>query len=155
MKIETRTGLWVSSPFTEKFGNKEIIPAKTVPTFKTLERAMNDSEIKSELGAQECTLEDIAAFLENPPEGTKDGYWNIFYVAGCVVGVDWGSGSREWRVDAWGLGDGRWGAGSRAFSRNWHSEPLKSESSLTLESLAARVGKLENILEEVRNLLVL
>lgn len=127
MKIETRPGLWVSEPFTKKFGNKDIKPAKTVPGFKVFTKSMNDSEIKSELGAQECTLADVAAFLEKPPEGTADGNWNLFYVAGCVVNVRWNAGSREWDVDAWELDDNYWFAGNRTFSSNWSSEPLNSE----------------------------
>lgn len=115
MKIITSKGFWVSSSFTEKFGSKDIKPAKTVPAFRTFERNMYDKEIKSELGAQECTLEDVAAFLKNPPEGTDDGNWNIFYVAGCVVRVYWRSDYREWYVYAWLLGDDYWDAGSRAF----------------------------------------
>lgn len=128
MKISTRKGLWVSSSFTEKFGNKDIKPTKTVPGFKKLERNMYDHEIKSELGPEECTLEDVAAFLKNPPEGFDDGYSNIFYVAGCVVSVHWYSDYRVWDVNAWALDDDRWRAGFRAFGRNWNSEPLASGS---------------------------
>lgn len=147
MKIETKQGLWVSSSFTEKFGNKDITPAKTVPTFKKLERNMYDTEIIKELGAQDCTLEDVAAFLENPPEGCDDGYTNLFYVAGYVVDVYWLGGAREWDVLAWGLDGGRWIAGRRAFSRNSPSESLASSGSLTLSpdvvALEQRIGALE------------
>lgn len=115
MKIETKKGLWVSSSFTAEFGTPDITPAKTVPGFKKLERNMYDHEIKSELGAKECTLEDVAAFLENTPEGCDDGYSNLFYVAGCVVLVDWSSGLRGWDVSTWYLDDGSWVAGNRAF----------------------------------------
>lgn len=151
MKITTREGLWVSSSFTEKFGNGEITPAKTVPSFKKLERNMSDHEIKSEFGVQETTLEDVAAFLENPPEGTNDGYWNLFYVAGCVVSVRWGAGRREWDVYAWGLDDDRWRAGYRAFGCNGPSETLESPranfESLTLGELTKRVEALEAIVK--------
>lgn len=115
MKIETRKGLWVSSSFTEKFGNKDIIPAKTVPPFKTFKKSMIDTEIKEELGIGDSTLEDIAAFLENPPEGTDNDYWNIFYVAGCVVNVHWNSDDRQWHVYAWKLDGNYWRADHRAF----------------------------------------
>lgn len=115
MKLQTQTGIWVSRSFTDKFGNKDIKPAKTVPAFKTLTKNMYDSEIKSELGAEECTLEDVAAFLKNPPEGTKDGNWNLFYVAGCVVYVRWDSDDRKWYVFTWELDDDDWLAGDRAF----------------------------------------
>lgn len=147
MKIETKQGLWVSSSFTEKFGNKDITPAKTVPGFRKLERNMYDTEIIKELGAQECTLEDVAAFLENPPEGCDDGYWNIFYVSGYVVHVRWRGGDREWFVLAWELDVDYWRAGRRAFSRNSPSEPLASSGSLTLSpdvvALEQRIGALE------------
>lgn len=117
-----------------------------VPGFKTLGRNMYDSEINSELGAEECTLGDVVAFLDNPSEVAKDGYWNIFYVAGCVVLVHWYSGRRKWYVCAWKLGDGHWHAGDRAFGRNWSletkKEPLDTLDTLTLGlSEAIRVVK--------------
>lgn len=148
MKITTSKNLWVSDSFTEKFGSEDIKPAKTVPEFKALPRAMTDSEIKKELGAQECTLEDVAAFLKNPPEGCDDGYWNLFYVAGCVVSVRWNSDSRGWCVYAWDLGGGSWRAGNRAFGVTV-PQPLGSDlgssDSLTLRDLETRVAKLEEI----------
>jgi hypothetical protein len=151
MKIKTSKRLWVSNSFTEKFGTEDITPAPTVPAFKTLPRNMLDKKIKSELGAQECKLEDVAAFLTNPPEGCDDGNWNIFYVAGCVVFVHWSSGRRRWDVLAWYLDDDRWDVGNRVFSRNWLSEPTPSELSpsdaLPLETkvddLTKRVEALE------------
>jgi len=145
MKIETKKGIWVSSSFTDKFGNKDIKPAKTVPSFKILPRAMNDSEIIRELGVEKCTLEDVAAFLKNPPEGCDDGYPNLFYVAGYVVHVFWFGGNREWDVRAWRLDVDRWDAGNRAFSRNSPSEPLAS-STVALKTLEQRIGRLEKIL---------
>lgn len=147
MQIETKQGLWVSSSFTEKFGNKDITPAKTVPAFRKLERNMYYSEIQKKLGVQECTLEDVAAFLENPPEGCDDDYADLFYVAGCVVYVDWYGVGREWSVNAWGLDGDYRRAGVRAFSRNSPSEPLASSGSLTLSpdvvALEQRIGALE------------
>lgn len=145
MKIETKPGLWVDRLFTEKFGNEEITPAKSVPPFKVLPRAMTDAEIKQELGVEECTLADVAAFLENPPKVCKDGYWNLFYVAGRVVFVRWNSDVREWGVSEWFLGNS-WDAGYRAFSRNGHSESLAPHS-LSLESLSARLTKVEETLK--------
>lgn len=127
MRIITGPGLWVSSSFTDKFGNKDVTPANTVPPFKTLAKDMLDSEIQKELGATECTLGDIAAFLENPPEGANNGYANIFYLPGFVVDVCWGAGSREWSVSDWPLDDYRWGAGRRVFSRNWSSDPQNQD----------------------------
>lgn len=143
MKIETRKGLWVSNLFTEKFGNEDITPAKTVPGFKKQGKAAKDSDLLAEVG--ESRLEDVAAFLENPPEGTDDGYSNIFYVAGCLVGVYWGRSGREWDVSTWDLGDGSWSAGRRAFGRNLTSETLNPKDTQDLSSLAARVAKLEAI----------
>lgn len=134
MKITTRKGLWVSYSFTEKFGTEDITPATTVSSYKTLERTMTDSEIKTEFGAQESTLEDVAAFLENPPKGCDDGYANIFYVAGCVVRVFWYSDDRKWRVRTWRLGGGGWNAGARAFGCNQLSKPLVSSDSLSLST---------------------
>lgn len=163
MRIETKKGLGISSSFTDEFGNKDIKPAKTVPAFKKLERNMYDSEIKKEFGVQESTLEDLAAFLKNPPEGCNDGYSNIFYVAGCVVRVFWNSDDREWYVHTWGLDDGRWLAGNRAFGCNSPSEPLTSSrassGSLTLSPDAVeldheqRIAKLEKIVQALRDVL--
>lgn len=151
MKIETRKGLWVASSFTEKFGNEDITPASTVTAFKKLERDMTDSEIKEEFTVGESSLEDVAAFLTNPPEGCDDGCWNIFYVAGCVVYVHWRSDNREWFVSTWGLGDGHWDAGLRAFGCNSPSESLESSranlDSLALGELAKRVESLEERLD--------
>lgn len=130
MKIITSPGLYVWSSFTEKFGSEDIKSAKTVPGFKTLTRHMSDSEIKKELGVEECTLADVAAFLTNPPEGTKDSNWNLFYVAGYVVNVYWRSGHREWDVDAWLLDGGSWYAGWRAFGRNFVNQTLGSDGHL-------------------------
>lgn len=146
MKIKTQKGIWVSSSFNEKFGNEDIKPAKTVPAFKTLTKNMYDSEIKSELGIEECTLEDVAAFLKNPPEGTNDGYTNLFYVAGCVVRVYWFSDDREWSVHAWGLDGGHWSAGNRAFGCNV-PQNLSPESDALSLGLLARVEKLEAIVK--------
>lgn len=121
MKLTTDKGIWFSTTFTDKFGSVDVKPSKKVPSFKTLPRYMTDSEIRREFGAHECTLEDIAAFVTNPPEGTDDGNWNIFYVAGYVVRVYWDAGIQRWCVVAWELGGGAWSAGYRVFSRNWDS----------------------------------
>lgn len=147
MKIITSKGLWVSSSFTERFGSKDIKLAKTVPSFKVLTNLMYDHEIKSELGPEECTLGDVAAFLRNPPEGTKDSYANIFYVAGFVVGVRWDAVGSVWDVSVWSLDVagwsldvGQWGAGRRVFSRNWILEPKPSSSdALILDTAIAMV----------------
>lgn len=124
MKIITQKGVWVSDSFTKIFGSEDVIPSKTIPGFETLNRSMSEKQIKDELGAQECTVEDVAAFLENPPQETNDGYANLFYVAGFVVHVHWSAGRREWRVRAWGFDGRHWDAGRRVFSRNWPSETV-------------------------------
>lgn len=152
MKIETGKGLGVSSSFIQKFGDKDIKPALTVPAFKTLPRNMYDKEIQSELGAEECTLEDVAAFLKNPPEGCDDGNWNIFYVAGCVVCVIWHSGVRGWLVRAWRLDVGYWNAGSRAFGATATQKlspdlTLSPSDTLTLSDIEVRLAAVEAMLK--------
>ena len=154
MKIETKKGLWVSSLFTETFGTKEITPSKTVPGFKKLERPMNDSEIKKEFGVGECTLEDVAAFLNNLPEGTDDGYSNIFYVAGFVVLVCWLPGNQGWLVSTRSLDDDNWNAGYRVFSRNRPSDPQVIYSdTYALVNLEARIEALEEWRDSFRKIL--
>lgn len=148
MKIINGKNLWVSSSFTERFGSKDIKPAKTVLSFMKLEKLMTDTEIKAMVG--ESTPEDVAAFIKNPPEGTDDGYWNIFYVAGCVVLVYWLSDYREWYVDTWNLDGGYWLAGDRVFSRNWHSDTKTSELSPSdTLTLGTRVATLERQVERI------
>lgn len=112
----------MSGRFTELFGNADITPSKSVPPFKTLPRVMNDTEIKQELDVSECTLEDVAAFLENPPKGTDDRNCNLFYLPDCVVHVSWDSDYREWLVVAWELDDDVWLAGLRVFSASKTSD---------------------------------
>lgn len=138
MKLKTKTGYWFSDSFKEYFGEPEILPAK-VPEFFTLEKEMNDFEILEEINNEYCRLEQIAGFLENPPEGADDDQINIFYVkvGGEVfaVSVSWNAGYREWRCGAYRLCDDRWSAGNRAF-RNSTSETgtkaLGTSDALTL-----------------------
>lgn len=132
---------YVNSTFTETFGNEEIVEKK-VGTFQTLKKRMTDYEIESELKPGICDASDILAFIKNPPEGCKDGYWNLFYTPSFVVRVGW-SGS-DWGVYAWGRGAYGWGGG-RVFSpatvNLGNSDTLESSGTLTLES---RIKELEN-----------
>lgn len=94
---------YVSQSFKDYF-EKESFEARPLGTYKTLPRAMTDAEIEKELVTGLSTLGDILAFLENPPEESKNGHWNLFYTRSCVVRVDWRSGYREWNVHTWGRG---------------------------------------------------
>lgn len=115
--------------------------------FRKLERAMSDSEIESELKPGSCELGDVIAFLDAAPQECKDGYANLFYLPQCVVYVYW-NGSR-WDVFAWDRDVSRWDAGRRVFSPasdRSDTHVTKSSDALTLESLGARVAKLESII---------
>lgn len=107
---------WINSDFKSRFGDTEFEPVSGMPTFQKLPRAMNDAEIESELKPGLCTLGDVLAFMDNPPEGTKDGYWNLFYTESFVVLVHWDSGRGEWRVITWARHDDGWGSDERVFS---------------------------------------
>lgn len=149
MKIETGRGLWVSDSFTRKFGNEEIKPSKEVPAYRTLGKDMTDDDIFTEFGIKECSLSDVAAFLKNPPEGTDDGYTNIFYIKdGPVAGLFWGAVSGRWNLDDWSRGGSRWNPGYRAFGATVPSASLSSSE--TSDSLTVRVEKLEKIIERLR-----
>lgn len=126
---------WTSSWFDE-FVQGKTIEEVAVPTFWTLPSAMKDQAIIADPRTHECTLNDVYAFLKNPPEGTKDGNWNLFYIkdTGRVVFVWWGAGVREWFVDDDWYRDDEWYAGSRVFSPATDTVSLDSEPlSLTLE----------------------
>ena len=106
---------------------------------------MTDDEIVKEYG--ECEIGDVAAFLKNPPKGTDDGNWNLFYVDRCVVVVYWDAGDRKWSVHAWELDDDYWDAGCRVFVRNSPSDTSPSESDTLNLELLERVKKLEDIVK--------
>lgn len=94
---------------------------------------MTDAEIESELKPGICTIGDVLDFLKNPPEGSKDGNWNLFYLEHFVVGVRWGAWSGFWRVYAWRRGDNNeWDACDRLFSPATKSEALSSSPSDTV-----------------------
>ena len=98
-----------------------------------LVRLANDWKIMSELPPDHAfTEEELWPHLQGMLERQWDGkngplitndYANIFYVrdqSGEVFSVhaDWVADRRKWDVDAYRLGDDRWGKGSRVFSRN-------------------------------------
>lgn len=122
---------FVGSFFLDKYGEEEVVepgsvgPFSLSPTFQTFPRYMNDSEIEAELKPGKCTLGDVLAFLKNPPEGTKDGNYNVFYVGGFVVSADWRADDGYWYVGAWDRGV-VWPGGSRFFSPASASVPTDS-----------------------------
>ncbi len=136
-KVGSHSIGWVDSDFTREFGSFDFVPVASVGTFQTLPRYMTDSEITSELKPGTCTLGDVLAFLQNPPEGTKDGNWNIFYVRenpSFVVCVFWFEFRRVWRVSAYARGGNDWYRGTRVFSpANVSSGTESSSDSQTLE----------------------
>jgi hypothetical protein len=132
--FKTRPGLWVSNEFHSRVGSKtkpvENLGAITLSSFDLIQNAYDkgieadpampaNHVFASESEFVAC-LDQMISKQPNGEEGDllTNGYWNIFYVAGCVVSVDWSSGRREWDVCAWSLGDGRWLAGYRAFGCN-------------------------------------
>lgn len=133
---------FVSSSFTEHFGEMEVEELGVVLQSQTLPRALNDKEIFKELGATECTLGDIIATLDAATDDMKDGKWNLFYVQGTsrVVGVIWSASVRVWSVSGWGRDGSAWGEGLRVFSPATDARASAlSTSSLSLESAIAAV----------------
>lgn len=104
---------YVSSGFMGYFG-KTSFESRSMPTFQKLETRMSDFEIEEKLKPGLCELGDILAFMENAPKECKDGNWNLFYTASCVVHVHWFGG--EWFVRACDRGVSAWDAGRRVFS---------------------------------------
>ncbi|MDB5237179.1 MAG: hypothetical protein JWL88_281 [Parcubacteria group bacterium] len=132
--FKTRQGLWVSSEFHSRVGSKakpvENLGAITLSSFDLTKNAY-DKAIKADpvMPANHVftSESEFVAYLDqmvskqsNGEEGDllNNGYWNIFYVARCVVRVGWFSGVREWHVNSWCLDDVYWDAGYRVFSRN-------------------------------------
>lgn len=128
---KTRTGLWVYDGFKTRVVAKaksvENLDAGTLLVYDLAKNAY-DREIKPELPEGHVFDESdlcarIQQMIEKQPNGEagdllNNGYANIFYLAGCVVGVDWSAGDREWSVGTWGLDGVSWSAGIRVFSRN-------------------------------------
>lgn len=137
---------WVDSDFKTRYGETEFETVSTVGQYQKLGKSMNDAQIEAELKPGLCTLGDVLAFLENPPEGTKDGWWNLFYVGAFVVDVYWGDD--EWDVYAWHRRGSTWSTGGRVFSpATVSSDPMPSEleSSDTLPKMITSVYKEEAI----------
>lgn len=127
---------YIDSDFHERIADVEL-EKRDVPAHQKLTRYMNDSEIESELKPGICDMSDVLAFLENPPEGTKDGYWNLFYTPTFVVSVDWHSRARHWDVGTWRRGDVGWRGGRRVFS------PATARSSSVPSELGDFVSRAE------------
>lgn len=104
---------YVSSDFLKHFGDIEF-DEKIAGSFQKLPRSMNDAEIENELKPGICDLGDVLAFIKNPPEGTKDGWYNLFYTPAFVVRVRWRVD--EWDVHVWRRDDYRWRDDDRVFS---------------------------------------
>lgn len=132
--------------FTKRFGDETFEKVSVPPRAITLPRTMNDAEIESELKPGLCTLGDVLTVLDSTNETFKDGNWNLFYFPACVVLVGWGAGDRTWGVDGWGRGDDGWHGGGRVFSPATDRPQPSALSDLTLESLDARLKKLESFI---------
>lgn len=125
---------YISSDFSSRFSDIDFEP-KAVGTFQKLPRSMNDAEIESQLRPGMCELGDILAFMDNPPKGTKDGYYNLFYTPSFVVGVGWRGFGGGWGVSAWGRREFGWYAVRRVFSpatSNSQTLPPSPSDPLTL-----------------------
>lgn len=140
---------FVGSNFKEHFSGEEF-ESRPMPTFQKLPRSMNDATIESELKPGICELGDVLAFLDNAPQECKDGYWNLFYFSAFVVFVGWDDG--VWRVLTWRRDGHVWGAGGRVFSPETGNSVAKASDTLSLESLDARLKKVEGFIEKLRDI---
>lgn len=125
---------FVNDTFLNHFGDTTFEKSEKPPVFQKLPRDMNDAAIESELKPGFCELGDVLAFLENPPEGTKDGYANLFYTPSFVVFVLWLRFYGHWGVSAWRRHVSDWDTDTRVFSpANFvPSKPLTPEHSDSL-----------------------
>lgn len=121
-------------------------PVTALGSFQTLKESMTNTEIESDLKPGFCTLGDVLAFLYSTNETFRNGYSNLFYLEACVVRVYWDSYDRHWRVRAWERDDRGWDAGDRVFSPADRSTQASKTQDLDLESLNARVKKLEALI---------
>ena len=123
---------FVSSDFKSVFGDQPFTP-NPLGRFQKLGQYMeNAAKIEKELKPDKCTLGDLYAFLQDPPEGTKDGYYNLFLIGDHVVSANWDSFDVGWDVNCWDRDEG-WDVDSRVFSPGLGSKALgASESSDTL-----------------------
>jgi|CXWL01.1.fsa_nt_gi hypothetical protein len=129
--LTTRKGLWVSDDFVSqvraKAGAIGGLDALSLCSYE-LARDAYDREITQGLGEKRlfsefevcACIEQLVSKQSNGEEGDllNNGCANLFYLAGCVVRVRWRADRCWWFVSAWELGDVRWVAGRRAFSRN-------------------------------------
>ena len=137
---------FVNSSFIERFEEQDFEAVTTPPRAIRLPQYMNNAQIESELKPGLCTLGDVLAVLDSTDLTYRDGNWNLFYFPSCVVSVCWDSWGGSWGVSAWHRDGGVWNEGDRVFSpasdRLEHSVP----SGLSLESLDARLKKIERII---------
>lgn len=140
---------YVSSGFEEFFKGEKFDAVTFAPRSITLPRGMTDAEIERELKPGLCTIGDVVAVLDSGEEKYKDGYWNLFYFRACVVSVYWGAGNGCWNVYAWKRVGNGWRAGYRVFSPATDGKRSDADtfdlSTLTLESLDARLRKIEHL----------
>lgn len=132
--FKTRPGLWVSDDFHSCVSSEakpvENLSAITLSSFD-LSKAACDKDIKSDsnmppshvFGNESEFVAHLDQMISRQPNGEdgdllNDGFWNIFYVAGCVGGVYWSVESQEWSFQAWSLDGKGWGDGVRVFARN-------------------------------------
>lgn len=133
---------YVESAFTSKFGSQSFTPTK-LGVFQKLGKYMENADmIERELNPGKCTLSDIYAFLENPPEGTKDGNFNLFLVEDKVVSVYWWRGGSHWYVFVWYRVE-VWRDGYRVFSPGLATSSLvpTPSGSLTLEQMISEIKR--------------
>ncbi|MES2006520.1 MAG: hypothetical protein V4436_00260 [Patescibacteria group bacterium] len=124
--FRTREGLYVWNDMSQVLEHATPTDAADASMlgYANLSRNAYDREIKAELPENhEVELWHIAELIKAQPGGKdglllNNGYANIFYVGGFAVHVYWSADDRGWFVNGWALGGGRWGAGSRVFSRN-------------------------------------
>lgn len=130
---------YVWSGFKDRLYTESFTPVSKMGGFQTLAKRMSDSEIEAQIKPGICTLGDVFAFLKDPPEKSKDGYWNLFYLESCVVGVFWNADDRGWRVSAWSRGGVGWGVGGRVFSPATDARSLDTGSSNTPDTLPSEL----------------
>lgn len=136
---------WIDSDFKSRFGNVDF-KERSLGSFNVLPRSMNGDTMIAEGLAKECELGDVLALLQNPPEGTKDGYANIFVLKSFVVDVSWYSDGSRRRVGAWRRDEDAWDAGGRVFS------PATVSGSLTLEPSDPIALEIRNLAEQVKRI---
>lgn len=153
---------WVSSNFSDWFGDTSFTPAKNCKLdFRVLPRSMNDSEIFKEFGPEEVTLADVAYALEHAEEIGLLKNWksNIFYVKDKdsvprAVYAFWVAGN-GWYVNAFEVSNpNAWWDGDRIFSRKFLKPSDASPDTQFLSpsdpsNLESRVKSLEEWKESI------